>query len=151
MGIFGELDVASAADDPFKVPANVYEASVTDVTVGPTKDGSKVGMTLIYTITEDSADGEHVGKTVREWKEIPQPANPKVLSADDKKAMSWLKARLLSLGVPENRVNTVEPSDLIGKDVTIVVKEGKGDFMNVNKVTLKQNVAPAGKGSKFSK
>jgi hypothetical protein len=146
-GIFGELDVASAADDPFKVPANVYEATVTDVTVGPTKDGSKVGMTLIYTVTEDSADGEHVGKTVREWKAIPQPADPKKLSADDKRAMSFLKARLLDLGVPEDKVNVVEPADLIGKDVTIQVKEGKNDFMNVTKVTLKQN-APAAKGGK---
>lgn len=145
MGIFGELDVASAADDPWKVPANVYEATVTDVEVGPTKDGSKVGMTLIYTITADSADGEHVGKTVREWKAIPQPADPKNPSVDDKKAMSYLKARLMDLGIPSDRVNQVEPGDLIGKDVTIKVKEGKNDFMNVNRVTLKQNVASGGK------
>ncbi len=150
MGLFGELDVQSAADDPFKVPANVYEATVTDVEVKPTQDNSKVGMTIIYTVTADSAEGEHVGKTVREWKQIPQPADPKKLSADDKRAMSFLKSRLLDLGIPENRINTVEPGDLIGKDVTIQVKEGKNDFMNVAKVTLKQNVAAAGKKAKFA-
>lgn len=148
MGLFGELDVASAADDPFKVPANVYEATVTDVEVKPTQDQSKVGMTLIYTVTADDADGEHVGKTIREWKQIPQPADPKKLSAEDKRAMSFLKARLLDLGIPEDRVNKVEPADLIGKDVTIQVKEGKKDFMNVAKVTLKQNTSAATDGKK---
>lgn len=148
MSLFGELDVASAADDPFKVPPNVYNAVVTDVSVGPTKDGSKTGMTLVYTI---QSDDEHNGKNVREWKQIPTPADPKNLSADDKRAMSFLKSRLLDLGVPESRINQVAPDDLIGKEVTITVKDGKNDFVNVTKVTLLQNTAaPSGKKGKFA-
>lgn len=145
-GIFGDLDVASAADDPFKLPPNVYEATVTDVKVGDTQDGSKTGMTITYTV---STDDEHDGKSVREWKQIPRPADPKNPAVEDKKAMSWLKARLLDLGIPESRINSVTPDDLIGKEVTITVAEGKNpSFMNVNRVTLRQDVSAVTSGKK---
>lgn len=147
MGLFGDLDVESAADDPFKVEPGVYEATVTDVAVGPTKDGSKTGMTIIFTISP--TDEDNAGKTVREWKQIPMPADPKKLSADDKRAMSFLKSRLLDLGIPETRVNDVLPEDLIGKEVTITVKQGKNDFMNVSRVTLLQDTSSLSPGKKF--
>jgi hypothetical protein len=135
--IFGDLDIESAADDPFKVPPSVYNCIVEKVEVGPTKDKSKVGMTIIYKITE----GDEAGKSVREWKQIPTPADPKNLSPDDKRAMSFLKARMLDLGIPETKINSVKPEDLIAKEVTITVKDGKNDFTNVTKVTLLQNVS----------
>ena len=141
MGLFGDVDVASASDDPFKVPSGVYQAILSDVEVKPTNDKSKVGMTLIFTLEGNEGDeAEHNGKQVREWKEIPTPADPKNLSPDDKRAMSFLKSRLLDLGIPEDRVNSVEPDDLKGKEVTIQVKE-KGEFTNINKVTLLQSGA----------
>lgn len=145
MSIFGDLDIASAADDPFEVPPNVYNAVVSDVKVGPTKDQSKVGMTIVFTI---ESDDEHSGKSVREWKHIPQPADPKNPSGEDKRAMSFLKSRLVDLGIPAERVNSVTPEDLIGKEVTIDVRKGKGDFTNVNKVTLRQDVAATSGGKK---
>ena len=43
--IWGDLDVESAADDPFAVPNNTYRAILTDAKVGPTKAGDKVGLT----------------------------------------------------------------------------------------------------------
>jgi hypothetical protein len=150
MSIFGDLDVASASDDPFKVPANTYNAVVSESKVADSKDGSKKGLVLIYTVEDPGS--EHHGKNVREWKTIPQPADPKNPSGEDLRAMSFLKARLLDLGVPEERINSIQPDELIGKEVTIDVREGKNDFMNVNSVTLIQNV-PAqsgGKGKKFS-
>lgn len=146
MSIFGDLDIASASDDPFKVPPNVYNAVVSEVKVGETKDKSKTGMTLIYTISDPG--GEHDKKQVREWKHIPTPADPKNLSGEDKRAMSFLKARLLDLGIPEERVNSVTPEDLIGKEVTIDVREGKNDFTNVNSVTLLQDTTPSGSNKK---
>lgn len=146
MGLFGDLDVESAADDPFEVPPNVYNAVITEVKVGLTKDQSKMGMTIIYKIISDD---EHAGKQIREWKHIPQPADPKNLSADDKRSMSFLKSRLLDLGVPESKINSVEPDDLVGKEVTVSVKKGDKDFINVTKVTLLQNVpATSGAGKK---
>src|SRR6476469_8152494 len=100
MSLFGELDVASAEDDPFSVPAGMYESYLTSVKVGPTKAGDKVGMSLEYTIN----GGDHAGKKVTEWKEIPRPSDPKNPSAEDKRAMSFLKQRMLNLGIPEARI-----------------------------------------------
>jgi hypothetical protein len=139
MSLFGELDVASAEDDPFKVPPNVYDAVLSDIKVGPTNDNSKTGMTLIFTIES----GPQKGKTVREWKHLPTPADPKAPSDEDKRAMSFLKARMMDLGIPESRVNSVGRDDLIAKEVKITVKEGKGGFMNVSKVVLRQDNAAA--------
>jgi hypothetical protein len=145
MGLFGELDVESAADDPFEVPPNVYNALLTEVKVGPTKDQTKVGMTLVFKI---QSEDEHNGKLVREWKHIPQPADPHNLSAEDQRSLSFLKSRLMDLGIPAAKVNEVEPDDLVGKEVTITVKLGKNNFTNVSKVTLLQDVPVAAGAAK---
>lgn len=133
MGLFGDLDIQSAADNPFAVPANTYECTVTGVKVGPTKDESKVGMTLTYTIQS----GEYEGDDITEWKEIPQPADPHNLTPQERKSNSWLKQRLLSLGVPEDRVNDVEEDDLVGVDCVVTVAEGKNGYMNVTRVEVR--------------
>src|SRR6476659_8359264 len=101
MTLFGDLDVASANDDPFKIPPNTYPCTVTAVKVGPTKAGDKVGMTLVYTIQ----DGDFAGDDITEWKEIPQPADPRNLTREEARALSFLKQRLLNLEVPEDRMN----------------------------------------------
>lgn len=130
--IWGDLDVESAADDPFAVPNNTYKAILTDVKVGPTKAGDKVGITLTWTI--DSED-EHNGKFITEWKHIPRPVDPQNLTDDESRAASFLKKRMLDLGIPPERVNTVRPEDLMGREcmVTVVNKDG---YTNVRKVIL---------------
>lgn len=130
-GMFGDLDVSQAQDDPFAVPDNSYVCYLTDVKVGPTKNGDKVGMTLEYTIDE----GAHNGKKISEWKQIPQPADPKNPSDDDMRSMSFLKQRVLSLGVPESKVNSIGPDDLIGTKCVVAVKN-KGGYTNVRNVTV---------------
>lgn len=143
MSLFGELDVASASDNPFEVPPNTYNGYLTDVKVGPTKNGDKVGMTLIYTVD----GGEYDGRSVSEWKEIPQPSNPKSLTAEEKRAASYLKRRLLDLGIPESRMNSVSPDDLIGTALVFTVKEGKNGYMNVTTVKLREgDEATSGSG-----
>lgn len=133
MSLFGELDVASAADNPWKIPANVYACTVTSVTTGPTKAGDKIGMTLVYTIQE----GEYEGEDITEWKEIPQPADPRNLTKQEARALSYLKMRLLELDVPEERMNSVSEDDLVGLDVYVTTREGKNDYVNVQKVELR--------------
>jgi hypothetical protein len=140
MGLFGDLDVASAEDDPFSVPANTYEATVYEVEVKPTQDGSKTGLNIVYKI----ASGEHEGKSVREWKQIPKGA----ITPEDKRAASFLKMRLASLGVPESRMNDIDVNDLQGLDVIINVKVN-GEYTNVTRVELADASTPAG-GSAFS-
>lgn len=128
MSLFGDLDIASADDDPFAIPDNTYDCYLTDVKVAPTKNGDKTGMTLIYTID----DGAHKGKQIQEWRRIPDAAHPQ---EDDERAKSYLKSRMLSLGVPENRINSVTADDLIGAHVHVTVKNSNG-YTNVRKVAL---------------
>jgi hypothetical protein len=132
MSLFEGLDVASAADDPFKIPPNTYSCTVTAVKVGPTKAGDKIGMTLVYTIQE----GDFEGDDITEWKEIPQPADPRNLTKDESRALAWLKQRLLNLEIPEDRMNSVSDDDLVGLDVYVTTKEGKNGYTNVQKVEL---------------
>lgn len=132
MGLFGDLDVASADDNPWAVPANTYEADVFKVEVKDSQDKAKKGLAITYKISS----GDHEGKTVSEWKEIPQPADPKNPTPDEKKATSYLKMRLGSLGVPESRMNTVDVNDLQGLPVTIKVTVN-GDYTNVTRVELR--------------
>ena len=139
--IFGDLDVASASDDPFTVKPGVYAAVVSEVKVGETRDKSKVGMTIKYTITEE--DSTENGKSVQEWKEIPRKQADGKLDANGERSLSFLKSRLLSLGIPEERMNSVQPDDLQSKTVYITVKK-KDDYTNVTKVVLNEGTAAGG-------
>lgn len=136
MGIFGDLDVASASDNPWAVPANTYEANVYTAEVKRDKNEA-LGLELIYKISS----GDHEGKTVREWKIIPEPADPKNLTADENKAASYLKMRLLSLGIPESRMNSMDVNDILGTEVVIKVTVN-GEYTNVARVELREASNP---------
>ena len=129
--IFGDLDIASAEDNPFGVPDNTYETYLTEAEVKTSKAGNK-GLALTYRV----ASGDHEGKNISEWKNIPTPEDPKNPSAEDKTAMSWLKQRLISLGVPESRMNTLDPKkDLVGTHLYVTTKTKDG-YTNVRNVEL---------------
>ena len=127
MGLFGDLDIESAADDPFAVPDNTYYCYVTDMVAKAAQSG-KNGLNIEYTVNV----GEHKGKKIREWKRIPDGAE----SDDDKNAMSYIKSRMLDLGVPAERINSVTKDDVVGTYVAVTVKT-KGEYQNVNKVVIK--------------
>lgn len=145
MSLFGDLDIESAEDDPFAIPDNTYDCFLTDVTVKPTKDESKVGMTLEFTISE----GDHAEKKIQEWKRIPASSEltseDTKIKADAERAMSFLKARMLDLGIPAERINSVGRDDLVGIHCLVAVKNNNG-YTNVRKVTL----APAGGTDPFA-
>jgi len=143
MGIFGDLDVASASDNPWLVPANTYEANVYTAEVKRDKNEA-LGLELIYKISS----GDHEGKTVREWKVIPEPADAKNLTPDEQKAASYLKMRLISLGVPESRMNSMNVNDILGTEVVIKVVVN-GEYMNVGKVELRGDSPAASETPNF--
>ena len=127
MGIFGDLDVESAADDPFSVPDNTYYAYVTDMVAKESQSGKK-GLNIEYTVSA----GEHKGKKIREWKRIPEDLN----SDENKQAASYIKSRMLDLGIPAERINSATKDDVTGKFVAVTIKS-KGEYQNVTKVVLK--------------
>lgn len=131
MSLFGELDVASADDDPYSIPDNTYETFLYDVKVGPTKANDKIGMTLVFKISE----GQYEGREIREWKWVPQPVDPKNPTQEEASAASYLKARMVDLGVTADRMNSIEPDELIGIKCTVTVKTKNG-YANVRGVKL---------------
>jgi hypothetical protein len=129
MSLFGDLDLENAPDDPNAIPDDVYKAFLTDVKKGPTqKNPEKVGVTFKYKISE----GKYEGREVTEWKSA--------MKDDDEQTKGYLKARLLSLGVPEDRLGAVEADDLIGKEVRITVKNRNG-YTNIQRCVLESSDA----------
>jgi hypothetical protein len=126
MGIFGDLDLSAASDDPFKIEDGTYEAVITKAEVKRNKADTDNFLVLTYTIDDGTK------RQAQEWKKIP--SNP---SADDyERSKSYLKQRLLSIGIPNERINAFEPDDAIGTEVVITVKENSDGFPNINKVVL---------------
>lgn len=134
MGLFDGLDVASAADNPFEVEPGTYRCVVTGAEARPTQAGDKVGLNIEYTIQDDEA-GAMNGRKITEWKHIPQPADPANPTAKEAQSASFLKQRLVNLGIPESRMNDVEGDDLLGIECVVTVKKN-GEYTNVTKVTV---------------
>lgn len=161
MSIFGDLDLENAADDPFAVKPGTYIVVVDEAGVQATKDGSKNGLTLSYKIVESDDDSTMIGRRISEWKDIPKFVDPKNPTEEEARQASFLKQRLLSLGIPSNELNSTNPSDLAGTGdrfmVTVVQTEGKGanlgkTYTNVRTVRLyTDNSAPQGNPFKTAK
>lgn len=127
MSIFGDLDVESAADDPFALDDGTYKGVVEKCEVKDSKDGSKKGLFITYMV--DDADSKMNGRRATEWKTIPQSKDEE----DADRAASFLKQRLLSFGIPADRINSFTPEDAIGVDVVFSVKKN-GEYTNVTRV-----------------
>lgn len=137
MSLFGDLDLTDISDDPFAIPDNVYHCHVTGVKSAMTKADpsknktSKLGMTIEYSI----ADGDQKGKKFTEWKRIPEPADPKNMTDDEKRDATYLKKRLVDFGIPADMMNKVMPEDIIGASLDVKVVT-EGGYVRVKNVTL---------------
>lgn len=129
--LFGDLDWDSVSDDPFGVGEGTFNAVVSKVERKESKDGTKVGLVFTYTVESDDENNQ---KNVQEWKTVPEIENPSNMTAEERQALSFVKQRLKSLGIPEDRMNAITPEDLEGIPVTIVTKKN-GEYTNVSKVT----------------
>lgn len=145
MSLFGDLDIEAASDNPWEIPADKYGATVSKVEkkddhVSKNNPDStpKNYMVIEYTITDGSHAGA-IGQTLQEWKKVP-----KADDEDKDRSMSFIKQRLLSLGVPESKMNSVQPDDLVGIDVYVNVGAGKNGMPQVNTVELKGGSATTG-------
>lgn len=110
------------------------------------KDGSKS-----WVFSYKVAEGEpQAGKVKDEWRPIPNVRDGKFVTEKDATNASWLKQRLISLGVPESRVGTVTPADVQGTEVYITLKtttNNSGTFQNVTNVKLASEVPTGALGS----
>jgi hypothetical protein len=137
--IFGDLDLSTAAADPFKIPDGTYLAVVTAAEARLSEKGNR-GLSITYTITSDDSDS--AGKTVKEWKSIPtkQEASSDAEGGtkEGRQSASFLRQRLESLGIPPEELNSTKPDALVNRHVVITVKENEKGYSGVNKVELQQ-------------
>ena len=140
--IFGDLDMNTVADDPWSVKDGTYVFDLTECKAGPTSKGDKKGMTFTWTVTESDDDPTMLGRKFTEWLEIPTPADPKNLTADEEQKASRLKSRILSLGVPSERVNSVSTGELLGTRAVIRIattSKNGNNYQNIKDLKLKDS------------
>lgn len=146
--LFGDLDIASAEDNPFYKPDGTYVCELTGAQLKTSKKGNK-GLALDYTIHRNVDGSESKkGKKIQEWKTIPRPWELKgyhskeamdrgVFDTDYDEAqikeaaernMSFLKQRMKDFGVPVEQMNSVDAEYLLNKtpllEVTIKNQDG---------------------------
>lgn len=139
--LFADLDLEDAADDPFAVAEGTWYATVTDFYRKQPKDDTKrPGYLLEYTFDpaedEDDEQAEVEGDDISEWFTIPEPGDK---SKEARRQRSFLRRRMLSLGVPEAALSSVTRDEIIGNQVVLTVTKN-GDYTNVSKVTLRDDV-----------
>lgn len=130
-GFFGEYDIAGAADDPWAMDPGTYEGAVSKVEVlagekdRKDDDGNPVkvpykGLQVTFSTANDG-DYQH-------YFSLPMPH-------DSAKAVrmkrSSLKAFLSGLEVPESRMNTIQPDDLIGIKCVFTIKKNNAGYWNI--------------------
>lgn len=147
MSLFGELDVASANENPYYKEDGPYTCQLTGAELKTARNGSK-GLALKYTILE----GEKKGLSINEWKPVPMPWNlngyetqedekntanyDAEIAANASRSLSYLKARLVEFGIPAEKMNDLEPKDLLELPHMIVTIRNKNDRENVTGVEL---------------
>ena len=149
--MFGDLDIASAHENPFFKPDGIYICELTKADVKTSKNGNK-GFTLDYLIVEDEPNNKK-GKKIQEWKPIPMPWHLKgyksredmesdvdkdsQLATNAERNMSFIKQRLKQLGVPEDMLNSVTPEYLMEVAPARLAVEIRNNNGRENIVTIK--------------
>lgn len=134
-GLFGDLDIASANENPFFKPDGTYLCEITKAEIKTSKKGNK-GFTLDYTIME----GPKKGKKIQEWKPIPMPWQLKGFATADssekdeevleraERSMAFLKQRLKDFGIPVDMMNAVDSDYLLNnvRALLVTIKNNDG-------------------------
>jgi len=136
--IFGDLDMNKVANDPWTVEDGTYKMILKEVTAGLTNKGDKRGVTFKWEILE-SDNPQMMGRNYTEWLEIPTPDDPDNMTDGESRKASRAKSRFLSLGVPEQQVNTVTTGELVGIEAIIrlaTTNKNGVDYQNIRDLKL---------------
>lgn len=136
MGFLNDLDLGNVEADPNYIPDGPYPANIVKSDIVTRKNDGKQSWVLTYQIIE----GRFAGKQQQEWFDL----KPEGDNAELKK--SFLKRRVLSLGIPENEVSNVDTDYFVGMRVKVTIKHRNG-YQNVSDVELMGTVTPTSSGS----
>jgi hypothetical protein len=144
MGFFSDLNtdfISDAEEVGFSDPDNglyQYEVIGGELQRGTKKDPNALGFIIKYSLTNDSV----TDKKYSEYFGVPQPSDPRNPTDREKQQASFLKARLVSLGVAPDKINSMDADDLIGAEGTLRIITNKGGYKQVRDLKLKGNSAP---------
>ena len=118
MGLFGDYD-AESVDETFGIPDGERDMVITDSDMKTSKKGN-TGLMITFT-------DEQTKETLDMWQNLPNSGDPQ----KDENSAKWLKRLYKSLEIPDSRMNSVEPEDLIGIEVTgTVYTQQSGQYEN---------------------
>lgn len=142
MGLFDGLDLASAEDVVSGIPAGPHPAVVENCELQNGSTNNPDGKFLVWTYNSPSWPFP-----LKEFKEIPQGApatwDRTIQDAKGKTEFTrkdeqrrYLKARLISLGLPVSRIDSFDnPAEFVGLKVIVTVRKRNG-YTNVGDVEL---------------
>ena len=122
-------------------PDNYYfEVTGAELQVGNKKDASALALIIKYALT--NSDEKTI--TYNEYNAVPNPTDPRNPTEREAQQAGFLKARLLSLGIAEDKINTFEADDLIGVEGSLRVVAAKNpDYVTLRDVKVKGSTAKA--------
>lgn len=157
MSIFGELDVAAAAELKGNTEGT-FSGVITaaEIEYGSTNKPDNVTFIVTYTLQGQPFPFDHRhmlpqinGKPAPPSAFPTEPLDAKGMSPRDRaeRSLSFLKTYFKNLGIPDEKINSVTPEDLIGIEVVVTLAPQKSNpnYMNATKVVLKG--APGGNGT----
>ena len=153
----GLFDTFGVDADQVEVPTGgpkpgTYEATISnaEIVIGTKSDSTAVNLVISYQIPNyEYPQKEYFGlpKSKAPWDDVTVISETNGRKNTEKSVnefkLGLLKKRLLALGVPESKVNSVKPADLIGAPVVLTLVQNK-DYVNIarnNGVVAKQDSA----------
>lgn len=133
-GFLNDLGLENVEADPNYIADGTYPAYVFKSEIRTKKDETK-SWVLTFKIAPES--NKHAGQTQQEWFDL----KPVGENAEMKK--SFLKKRVLSLGVPEAKIPTFSPNDVLGTKVSMSIVHRKG-YQNIGEVQVDDGITPLG-------
>lgn len=149
--IFGDLDLEGASDDPFKVNGGTYTTVLEKISKTSKADKNGLfGLSVNFKIFDCEDDPAMNGRTISEYKAIPQPKDPRNPTDKEAQATAYLKQRLVSLGITKFSGSELaeELQRVTGEKYIVTVVEN-GDYTNVRSVKAMEDSAPTLAGNPF--
>ena len=122
MSLFGELDVAGVNDDPFFIDDGTYPAVCLEMKQGE-KNGNKY-VSIRWKVQEPGSQFD--GRTPQNYFAMPDlngVTSMDDLSVEDQDKIKRLRRCVrLAFDVPEDRISSITPADVVGRKVYITIK-----------------------------
>jgi hypothetical protein len=124
-GFLNDIGLDSVEADPNYIPDGMYKATIVKSEIQGKKSGDGNNWIITYAIQE----GAQASKQQSEWFDLNPSGDNEALKK------SFLKKRVVGLGVPESKINEVDPTYFIGQKCVVSIKHKNG-YQNVSDVRL---------------